>query len=53
MGHSNSYRNIKKDVNQDSHIASSPIPQSSYSKGVRCLISASSQRKLRGYIEFL
>ena len=43
----------KKDVNQDSHIACSPISQSSFLKGVRCLISASSQRKLRVYIEFL
>ena len=42
----------KKDVNRDSHIASSPIPQNSFFKGVRCLILASSQRKLRGYIEF-
>ena len=43
----------KKDVNRDSHIASSPISQSSFFKGVRWLILASSQRKLRGYIEFL
>ena len=43
----------KKDVNRDSHIASSPILQSSFFKGVRCLILASSQRKFRGYIEFL
>ena len=43
----------KKDVNPDSYIASSPISQSSFFKGVRCLILASSQRKLRGYIEFL
>ena len=43
----------KKDVNWDSHIASSPISQSSFFKGVHCLILASSQRKLRGYIEFL
>ena len=43
----------KKDVNRDSHIASSPILQSSFFKGVRCLILASSQRKLRGYIAFL
>ena len=42
---------IKKDVNRDSHIASSPISQSSFFKRVRCLILASSQ--LRGYIEFL
>ena len=46
-------RKIKKDVNRDSYIASSPISQSSFFKGVRCLILASSQRKLRGYIEFL
>ena len=44
---------VKKDVNRDSHIAFSPISQSSFFKGVRCLILASSQRKLRGYIEFL
>ena len=44
---------IKKDVNRDSHIASSPISQSSSFKGVRCLILASWQRKLRGYIKFL
>ena len=43
----------KKDVNRDSHIASSPISQSSFFKRVRCLFLASSQRKLRGYIEFL
>ena len=42
----------KKDVNRDSYIASSPISQSSFFKGVRCLILASSQGKLRGYIEF-
>ena len=46
-------QNLKKDVNRDSHIASSPILQSSFFMGVRCLILASSQRKLRGYIEFL
>ena len=44
---------ITKDVNRDSHIASSPISQSSSFKGVRCLILAISQRKLREYIEFL
>ena len=38
----------KKDVNWDSHIASSPIPQSTFFKEVHCLILASSQRKLRG-----
>ena len=43
----------KQDVNLNSHIASSPISQSSIFKGVRCLILASSQRKLRGYIKFL
>ena len=47
------YLNVyKKDVNRDSHIASSPISQSSFFKKVRCLILASSQRKLCGYIEF-
>ena len=40
-------------MNRDSHIASSPISQSSFFKEVRRLILASSQRKLRGYIEFL
>ena len=43
----------KKDVNRDSHIASSPISQSSFFKGVHCLILASSQRKLREYVAFL
>ena len=43
----------KKDVNRDSHIASSPILQSSFFEEVRCLILASSQRKLRVYIKFL
>ena len=38
-------------MNQDSHIASSPIAQSFFFEDVRCLILASSQRKLRGYIE--
>ena len=47
------HSDLKKDVNRDSHIASSPISQSSFFKGVRCLILASLQRKLRGYIEFL
>ena len=42
----------KKDVNRYSHIASSPISQSYFFEEVRCLILASSQRKLRGYIEF-
>ena len=42
----------KKDVNWDSHIASSPISQSSFFEEVRCLILVSSQRKLRGHIEF-
>ena len=44
---------FKKNVNRDSHIASSPISQCFFFKGVRCLILASSQRKLHGYIEFL
>ena len=43
----------KKEVNRDAHIASSPISQSCFFEEVRCLILASSQRKLRGYIEFL
>ena len=45
--------NKEKDVNRDSHIASSPILQSSFFEKVRCLILASSQRKLRGYIKIL
>ena len=40
-------------MNRDSHIASSPISQSSVFEEVRYLILASSQRKLRGYIEFV
>ena len=43
----------RKDVNRDSHIASSPILQSCFFEEVRRLILASSQRKLREYIEFL
>ena len=43
----------KKDVNPDSHITSSPTSRSSSFKEVRCLIFAPSQRKRRGYIEFL
>ena len=43
----------KKHVNRDSHIASSPISQSSFFEKVGCLILASSQRKLHGYIEIL
>ena len=42
----------KKHVNRDTYIASSPISQSSFFKEVWCLILASSQRKLRGYIEY-
>ena len=44
---------IKKHVNWDSYIASSPILQSSFFKEVCCLILTSSQKKLRGYIKFL
>ena len=40
-------------MNWDSHIASSPISQSFFFKEVCYLILASSQRKLREYIEFL
>ena len=40
-------------MNRDSLIASSPISQSCFFEEVRCLILASSQRKLRGYIEFV
>ena len=43
----------KKDVNRDSHIASTPISQNYFFKEVRYLILASSQRKLRRYIKFL
>ena len=43
----------QKDVNRDSHIASSLIAQSYFFEKVRCLILASSHRKLRGHIEFL
>ena len=43
----------KKNVNRDSHIAFSPIPQSYFFEELRSLILASSQRKLRGDIEFL
>ena len=39
-------------MNQDSHISSSSISQSSYFEEVCCLILASPQKKLRGYIEF-
>ena len=47
-------KNKKKDVNLDSHTASSPISQSCFFEEVRYLILASShQKKLRGYIEFL
>ena len=42
----------KRMVNQDSHIASSPIPQSFFFVEVRCLIFVSSQKKLHEYIEF-
>ena len=44
------YEVKKKNVNQDSHIASSPISKRSFFKGVRCLILASSQRKIRIFI---
>ena len=40
-------------MSRDSYIASSPISQSSFFEEVRYLILASSQRKLRGYVEFL
>ena len=42
-------------MNRDSHIASSPISRSSFfhDEKVCCLILASSQMKLRGYIEIL
>ena len=40
-------------MNRDFHIAFPPILQSCYFDEVRCLILAFSQRKLRGYIEFL
>ena len=43
----------EKDVNRDSDVAASPISQSYFFEEVRYLIFASSQRKLREYIEFL
>ena len=43
----------KKDVNRDSHIASSSFLQRSFFAEVRCLISAPWHMKLRGRIEFL
>ena len=43
----------KKHVNQDSHIASSSILQSSFFEEVWWLILAFTQRTLRGYNEFL
>ena len=43
---------LKKNVNRDSHIASSPISQRYFLEEVRCLILAASQRKLCGHIEF-
>ena len=46
-------QNQKKHINWDPDIASSLISQSSFFEEVCCLILASSQRKLRGYIEFL
>ena len=42
---------LRKLVNRDSHITSLPVLQSSFFEGACCLISASSQRKLRGCIE--
>ena len=42
----------KKDVNRDSHIASSPISQSSFFEEKHCLVLVSSQRKLRGTSDF-
>ena len=51
LRYSNTFQ--KKDMNRDSHIASSPISQSFFFEEVRCLILASSQRKLREYIELL
>ena len=44
---------IKKHVNGVSRIASSPISQSFCFEEIFCLIFASSQGKLRGYLEFL
>ena len=44
-------QNLKE--NRDSHIAFSPISQSSFFERLRCLILASSQKKLYGYIEIL
>ena len=39
-------------MNRDSHIAFSPVSQSSFFEQVCCLILVSSQKNLRGYIEF-
>ena len=49
----NSFYTKKKHVNRDPHIASSLISQSFFFEKVCCLISASIQRKLCGYIDFL
>ena len=48
----NNFKHVeKKDVNRDSHITFLPISRSSFFEEIYCLILASSQRKLRGYIE--
>ena len=44
-------RKVEKHGNQDSHLTSSPVSQASFFEKLCCLILASSQRKLRGYIE--
>ena len=51
--HSRHLKKKKKNVNLDSHIASSPISQKIFFEKVCCLILAPSQRKLHGYIEIL
>ena len=48
-----SIQNSKKHVNRDFRIASPLISQSSFFEKVRCLIFASSRRKLHRYIEIL
>ena len=42
----------KKHVNRDSHTVFSPVLQIVFFEEVYCSILASSQRRLRGYVEF-
>ena len=46
------YRIEKKHVNRDSHVTFLPISQSCFSEEVYRSVLASSQRKLREYIEY-